>query len=235
MLRYLMTVLLKILESRDKTKVRKQEQEVDFKTYCRRQIIVVETRTWRDLLLSYRPPMGLAAASILVLALRTALTPALVMEIVCCSIASCIATWSFTSILSNSSIQQIPWTRCNILVHYQKNVNRHTHKQTQTDTHPPTQNNKQPTHQSTYIRTPTVMSCEKSPVKKRSSEKNAQWKISSEKRVSHKHHWTLKKITGHNWIFHIAGHFRRQIIFAYNNVQLNDGIPELSSSAPRPH
>lgn len=34
--------------------------------------------------------------------------PAFAMEIVCCSIASWMATWSFTSILSNSSMQQIP-------------------------------------------------------------------------------------------------------------------------------
>ena len=30
------------------------------------------------------------------------------MEMVCCSIASWMATWSFTSILSNSSMQQMP-------------------------------------------------------------------------------------------------------------------------------
>ena len=30
------------------------------------------------------------------------------MEMVCCSMASWMATWSFTSILSNSSMQQMP-------------------------------------------------------------------------------------------------------------------------------
>ena len=34
--------------------------------------------------------------------------PAFEMEMVCCSIASWMATWSFTSILSNSSMQQMP-------------------------------------------------------------------------------------------------------------------------------
>ena len=42
------------------------------------------------------------------LALSVALTPALVMVIVCCSIASWMATWSLSSILSNSSMQQMP-------------------------------------------------------------------------------------------------------------------------------
>ena len=48
--------------------------------------------TFSDLLLSYLPPMGLAAASMEVRALSVALTPALVMEIVCCSMASWMAT-----------------------------------------------------------------------------------------------------------------------------------------------
>mmetsp|Transcript_14544 Transcript_14544/g.42878 ORF Transcript_14544/g.42878 Transcript_14544/m.42878 type:complete len:220 (-) Transcript_14544:1140-1799(-) len=43
-----------------------------------------------------------------VLALRFAWMPAFVMEIVCCSMASWIATWSVASILSNSSMQQMP-------------------------------------------------------------------------------------------------------------------------------
>lgn len=42
--------------------------------------------------LSYRPNNGLAAASILVLAFNVAYTPALAIEIVCCYIASWIAT-----------------------------------------------------------------------------------------------------------------------------------------------
>jgi hypothetical protein len=41
-----------------------------------------------DLLLSYLPLIGLAAANILARALRVAYIPALVMEIVYCSIAS---------------------------------------------------------------------------------------------------------------------------------------------------
>ncbi|KAH3667549.1 hypothetical protein OGATHE_003072 [Ogataea polymorpha] len=56
----------------------------------------------------YLPPIGLAAARIEVLAFNVAWIPALVMEIVCCSIASWMATWSTRSILSNSSMQQIP-------------------------------------------------------------------------------------------------------------------------------
>ena len=39
---------------------------------------------------------------------QTTWIPALAIEMVCCSMASWIATWSLTSILSNSSIQQIP-------------------------------------------------------------------------------------------------------------------------------
>ena len=58
--------------------------------------------------LSYLPNNGLAAARIDVLAFNVAYIPALAIEIVCCYIASWIATWSFTSILSNSSIQQTP-------------------------------------------------------------------------------------------------------------------------------
>ena len=41
-----------------------------------------------------RPPSGLAAARIEARALRVAWIPALAMEMVCCSIASCMATWS---------------------------------------------------------------------------------------------------------------------------------------------
>ena len=42
---------------------------------------------------------------------RHTFTPALVIEIVCCSMASWMATWSRRSILSNSSMQQTPWTQ----------------------------------------------------------------------------------------------------------------------------
>ena len=57
---------------------------------------------------SYLPPMGLEAAKMEVRAFNVAWMPALVMEMVCCSIASWMATWSAMSILSNSSMQQIP-------------------------------------------------------------------------------------------------------------------------------
>ncbi len=67
----------------------------------------------RDCDLSYRPKIGLAAARILVLAWRVAWIPALAIEIVCCSMASWMATWSLSSILSNSSIQQIPLSASN--------------------------------------------------------------------------------------------------------------------------
>lgn len=42
---------------------------------------------------------------------HSTLTPALVIEMVCCSIASWMATWSLRSILSNSSIQQTPYRK----------------------------------------------------------------------------------------------------------------------------
>lgn len=61
-----------------------------------------------DWVLSYRPKIGLAAARMLVLAWRVAWIPAFAMEIVCCYMASWIATWSLMSILSNSSMQQMP-------------------------------------------------------------------------------------------------------------------------------
>ena len=51
--------------------------------------------------LSYLPKIGFAAAKILVLALRVACTPALAIEMVCCSMASWMATTSLMSILSN--------------------------------------------------------------------------------------------------------------------------------------
>ena len=49
----------------------------------------------KGLLFSYLPPIGLAAARMLALALRVAFTPALVIEIVCCSIASWIDVLGF--------------------------------------------------------------------------------------------------------------------------------------------
>ena len=63
---------------------------------------------FNGLVLSYLPKTGLAAAKILVLVIKVAWIPALAILIVCCSIDSWIATWSLTSILSNSSIQQMP-------------------------------------------------------------------------------------------------------------------------------
>jgi hypothetical protein len=49
---------------------------------------VIWTFCFNDLVRSYLPLMGLAAARIEVLAFSVAFTPALVMEIVCCSMAS---------------------------------------------------------------------------------------------------------------------------------------------------
>lgn len=57
---------------------------------------------------SYRPKTGFAAARTLVLEFRMVVIPALAMEIVCCSIASWIATRSSSLILSNSSMQTTP-------------------------------------------------------------------------------------------------------------------------------
>ena len=70
--------------------------------------IVMSTFAFRVFVRSYLPCLGFAAARIAVRALRLAWMPALVMDIVCCSIASWIATWSVASILSNSSMQQMP-------------------------------------------------------------------------------------------------------------------------------
>jgi hypothetical protein len=52
--------------------------------------------------------VGFAAANIDVLELRTVVMPAFAIEIVCCSMASCIATQSCGLILSNSSMQTTP-------------------------------------------------------------------------------------------------------------------------------
>lgn len=57
---------------------------------------------------SYFPNIGLAAARIDVLAFKFADIPAFDIEIVYCSIASCIDVISYSFILSNSSIQHIP-------------------------------------------------------------------------------------------------------------------------------
>lgn len=56
----------------------------------------------------YRPNRGLAAASTDVRAFRVVVIPALEIEMVCCSMTSWIAVLSDSSILSNSSMQQIP-------------------------------------------------------------------------------------------------------------------------------
>ncbi len=52
-----------------------------------------ETLYFSGLALSYRPPIGLAAARMEARALSVAWMPALEMEMVCCSMASWIATW----------------------------------------------------------------------------------------------------------------------------------------------
>lgn len=57
---------------------------------------------------SYLELTGLAAARIAVLALSVQIIPAFATETVYCSIASCKITLVPSSILSNSSIQQIP-------------------------------------------------------------------------------------------------------------------------------
>uniref|UniRef100_A0A7C9ELW2 Uncharacterized protein n=1 Tax=Opuntia streptacantha TaxID=393608 RepID=A0A7C9ELW2_OPUST len=57
---------------------------------------------------SYLPQAGLAAARTAVLAFSEVVIPALAMLTVCCSITSCIAVRSDSSILSNSSMAQIP-------------------------------------------------------------------------------------------------------------------------------
>jgi len=61
-----------------------------------------------EILVLYRPYRGLAAARIEVRAFNVVDIPALEIEIVCCSMTSWMAVRSDSSILSNSSIQQIP-------------------------------------------------------------------------------------------------------------------------------
>lgn len=63
---------------------------------------------WVDYFLLYRPKIGLAAARTAVLEFKVVMMPALVIETVCCSMTSWIAVLSYSSILSNSSMQQIP-------------------------------------------------------------------------------------------------------------------------------
>ena len=60
------------------------------------------------LFLLYLDSTGFAAARIAVLVLREATIPALAMEMVCCSIASWRMERVWSSILSNSSMQQMP-------------------------------------------------------------------------------------------------------------------------------
>lgn len=52
--------------------------------------------------------MGFAAAKMEHRALRRVVMPAFAIEMVCCSMASCMATRSSGRILSNSSMQQTP-------------------------------------------------------------------------------------------------------------------------------
>mmetsp|Transcript_63592 Transcript_63592/g.201109 ORF Transcript_63592/g.201109 Transcript_63592/m.201109 type:complete len:286 (-) Transcript_63592:1146-2003(-) len=60
------------------------------------------------LLRFHREKAGLAAASTAVRAFREVVMPALAMDTVCCSITSWMAVRSLSSILSNSSMQQMP-------------------------------------------------------------------------------------------------------------------------------
>lgn len=57
---------------------------------------------------SYFELIGLAAARMAVLAFKVQMIPALATDTVCCSIASWRITLVLSSILSNSSMQQIP-------------------------------------------------------------------------------------------------------------------------------
>lgn len=58
----------------------------------------------------YLLSFGLAAAKIAVLAFNEHTTPYLAIDIVCYSITSCKIDYVPSSILSNSSIQHIPWS-----------------------------------------------------------------------------------------------------------------------------
>jgi hypothetical protein len=63
-----------------------------------------------DFFWSYLEFTGFAAARIAVLEFSWHTIPALAIEIVCCYIAYSRIVLEFSSILSNSSIQQIPWS-----------------------------------------------------------------------------------------------------------------------------
>merc|ERR1719469_1858678 len=76
----------------------KRDKMVDSKSICSDE----------DAKSSYVPNRGFAAASTLHLVFNIVVIPAFAIEMVCCSMASCIATRSFGSILSNSSMQTIP-------------------------------------------------------------------------------------------------------------------------------
>mmetsp|Transcript_46916 Transcript_46916/g.92908 ORF Transcript_46916/g.92908 Transcript_46916/m.92908 type:complete len:264 (-) Transcript_46916:910-1701(-) len=61
-----------------------------------------------DFMMSYRPYFGFAAASTVVREFNVVVMPALAKDTDCCSMTSWIAVRSFSSILSNSSMQQMP-------------------------------------------------------------------------------------------------------------------------------
>ena len=69
---------------------------------------VKSTLSWKAIYESYLPPIGFAAAITLHLAYSVVTIPAFEIEILYCSIASCIDVLSFSFILSNSSIRHIP-------------------------------------------------------------------------------------------------------------------------------
>jgi hypothetical protein len=64
--------------------------------------------SWGDFVALYLPYKGLAAAKTEVLAFKEVVIPAFAMETVCYSMTSWMFVLSLSSILSNSSIQQIP-------------------------------------------------------------------------------------------------------------------------------
>ena len=64
--------------------------------------------SWGDFVALYLPYNGFAAAKIEVLAFNEVVIPALAIETVYCSMTSWMLVLSRSSILSNSSIQQIP-------------------------------------------------------------------------------------------------------------------------------
>mmetsp|Transcript_29921 Transcript_29921/g.85489 ORF Transcript_29921/g.85489 Transcript_29921/m.85489 type:complete len:237 (-) Transcript_29921:620-1330(-) len=80
------------------------------KIMSKRERMVVSKSIWSAVLWrsSYVPKRGLAAASTLHWVFNIVVIPAFAIEMVCCSIASWIATRSFSSILSNSSMHTMP-------------------------------------------------------------------------------------------------------------------------------